>query len=679
MKIADIFIAGIVLIIVMLIIIPMKSAVLDALLIINIATSVFILITTLYIKNPLEFSILPTILLITTLFRLSLNVSSTKLILGNDGSAGKVITTFGSFVTGDNLVVGFIIFIIIVAIQFIVITKGAERVSEVAARFTLDAMPGKQMAIDADLNTGVIDEATAKIRRADIQKESDFYGAMDGASKFVKGDAIIGIIITLINIVGGLIIGVAIEGHEFTDALSMYTVATVGDGLVSQIPALLISTSTGIMVTRSDTDNSFGVSVTKQLFGKPYVMIVSGSVLVFLSLIPGLPKPPMIILSALLIVFGYRSIDKAKKNEEKTVEEASEAIAKEKRKPENIVNLLQIEPIELEFGYGIIPMVDANLGGDLLERVVMIRRQCAMEMGIIVPSIRLRDNVQLGANEYVLKIKGMEIAKGEVMADQFLAINMAGAKETISGTETVDPAFGMPAIWITKNMREKAELLGYTTIDPPSVIATHLTELIKRHGHELLNRQQVQTLMDNLKAQQPALVDEVFPKMFSLGEIQKVLVNLLRESVPIRDMETIVETLADYGNLTKDTDVLTEYVRQNLKRMITRRFFQDNASAVITLDPKLEQLILERSKQNEAGAFIALEPTQMQSIISSLKKLAEKITSQGKTPVVLTSPLVRRKFKRMIEQIAHDLTVLSYGEIEQTTEIHAEGVITLQT
>ncbi len=678
MKIADIFIAGIVLTIVMLIIIPLKSAVLDVLLIINITMSVFILITTLYIKNPLEFSILPTILLITTLFRLALNVSSTKLILGNDGSAGKVITTFGSFVTGDNLIVGLIVFIIIVAIQFIVITKGAERVSEVAARFTLDAMPGKQMAIDADLNTGVIDEATAKKRRADIQKESDFYGSMDGASKFVKGDAIIGIIITLVNIIGGLIIGVAVEGHEFTDALNIYTVATVGDGLVSQIPALLISTSTGIMVTRSDTDDSFGVSVTKQLFSKPYVMLVAGTVLVFLSFIPGLPKPPMILLAVLLLVFGYRSIDKAKKKKEKTAEEATEKLAKEKRKPENIVNLLQVEPVELEFGYGIIPMVDASLGGDLLERVVMIRRQCAMEMGIIVPSIRLRDNVQLGASEYVFKIKGVEIAKGEVMADHFLAINIAGAKETITGVETVDPTFGMPAMWIAKNMREKAEILGYTTIDPPSVIATHLTELIKHYGHEFLNRQQVQTLLDNLKVQQPALVDEVFPKMFSLGEIQKVLVNLLREGVPIRNMETIIETLADYGNLTKDTDVLTEYVRQNLKRMITRRFFRENEAAVITLDPKLEQLIIERSKQNEAGAFVALEPTQMQSIIGSLKNYAEKITSQGKTPIVLTSPLVRRKFKRMIEQIAQDLPVLSYGEIEQTVEIHAEGVITLQ-
>jgi flagellar biosynthesis protein FlhA len=678
MKAADVFIAGVVLVVVMLIIIPLRSAVLDVLLIVNITASVFILITTLYIKNPLEFSILPTVLLIMTLFRLALNVSSTKLILGKDGSAGKVIATFGGFVTGDNLVVGFIVFIIIVAIQFIVITKGAERVSEVAARFTLDAMPGKQMAIDADLNTGVIDEKTARKRRAEIQQEADFYGAMDGASKFVKGDAIIGIIITMINIIGGLIIGVVMQGHAFGEALTIYSTATVGDGLVSQIPALLISTASGIMITRSDSDDSFGVNVSKQLFSKPYVMISAGAVMVFLSLIPGLPKPPMLMLAALLILVGVRSVEKVKKVEKKSAEQSAETLAKEKRKPENITSLLQVEPVELEFGYGIIPMVDANLGGDLLERIVLIRRQCAMEMGIILPSIRLRDNVQLGSNEYMLKIKGMEIARGEVMADHYLAINMAGAKETISGIETVDPTFGMPALWITKAMREKAELLGYTTIDPPSVIATHLTEIIRHHGHELLNRQQVQTLMDTLKAQQPALVDEVYPKMFSLGEIQKVLVNLLRESVPIRDMETIVETLADYGNLTKDTELLTEYVRQNLKRMITRRFIQDNKATVITLDPKLEHLILERAKQNEAGSYVALEPTQMQSIVGSLRSLVEKVTSQGKTPIVLTSPLVRRKFKRMIEQIAGDLTVLSYGEVEQNVEIHAEGIITVQ-
>ncbi|MGE4484077.1 MAG: flagellar biosynthesis protein FlhA [Oscillospiraceae bacterium] len=675
MKAADIFIAFIVLAVVMLLIIPIGTAVLDVLLIVNIALSIFILLTTLYIKDPLEFSILPTLLLITTLYRLALNVSSTKLILGNGGNAGKVISTFGSFVIGSNLVVGIIVFLIIIAIQFIVITKGAERVAEVAARFTLDAMPGKQMSIDADLNTGAIDEATARKRRSDIQREADFYGAMDGASKFIKGDAIIGIIITLINIIGGLIIGVAIDGQEISIAVGLYTLATVGDGLVSQIPALLISTSTGIVVTRATSENSFGVSVSKQLFDKPYVMIGAGSILAAMSLIPGLPKPPMLFLSGLLIIFGYTSISKQKKKEGESTQEHAQTAANEKRKPENVASLLKVEPIELEFGYGIIPMVDTSLGGDLLERVVMIRRQCALDMGIIVPSIRLRDNVQLGTNEYVLKIKGLEVARGEVMADHVLAINAAGANETISGIETVDPAFGMPALWIARNMREKAELLGYTTFDPPSVIATHLTELIKRYGYELMNRQQVQTLVDNLKSQQPALVDEVVPKIFSLGEIQKVLVNLLRENIPIRDMATILETLADYGNLTKDTDLLTEYVRQSLKRVITRRFIQGNEARVITLEPKLEQLIMERSKPSEGGAHTAIEPGQMQSMIKNIKELVEKFNDQGITPVVLTSPLVRRKFKRIIEQIAPDLAVLSYSEIEQNIEIHSEGVI----
>lgn len=675
MKAADIFIGGIVLAVVMLIIIPLSPAVLDILLIINITMSIFILLVTLYIKEPLEFSILPTLLLIITLYRLALNVASTKLILGNGGNAGQVISTFGSFVIGSNLVVGVIVFLIIIAIQFIVITKGAERVAEVAARFTLDAMPGKQMAIDADLNTGAVDEATARKRRLDIQREADFYGAMDGASKFIKGDAIVGIVITLINIIGGLIIGVAMDGMAFSQAISVYTLATVGDGLVSQIPALLVSTSTGIVVTRAASESSFGVNVAAQLLGKPYVMIGAGAILALMSLIPGLPKPPMLVLAAVLAAVGYNTVSRQKKAESQGKSTEAATAAAEKRKPENIVSLLTVEPIELEFGYGIIPMVDTNLGGDLLERIVMIRRQCALEMGIIVPSIRLRDNVQLGSSEYVLKIKGMEVARGSVMADQVLAINSAGAKETISGIETVDPAFGMPALWINKNLRERAELLGYTTFDPPSVIATHLTELIKKYSCEIMDRQQVQTLIDNLKSQQPALVDEVVPKLFSLGEIQKILVNLLRENVPIRDMATILETLADYGGLTKDTDLLTEYVRQSLKRVITRRFVQGKEATVITLDPKLEQLITERSKPNDPGAHPAIDPTQMQTIVTNLREAVEKLTESGKTPIVLTSPLVRRRFRRIAEQIIPDLPVLSYNEIEQDVEVRSGSVI----
>lgn len=675
MKFADVLIAVLILSIVMIIIIPISTFALDTLLIINITLSIFIMLLTLYIKEPLEFSALPTMLLITTLFRLALNLSSTKLILGNSGDAGEVIKTFGSFVIQGNLVVGIVVFIIIVAIQFIVITKGAERVSEVAARFTLDALPGKQMAIDADLNTGAIDEAAAKKRRYDIQKEADFYGAMDGASKFIKGDAIIGIIICVINIVGGLIIGVTMNGESISDAVSTYTLATVGDGLVSQIPALLISTSTGIVVTRSASDDSFGTALSKQLFSKPNLVILVGMIVVVMSLIPGFPHFQMLILSAGMIITGYVYNGKInKKTKAVEPESAEKALAKEKRKPENIMNLMQVELIELEFGYGIIPMVDANLGGDLLERVVMIRRQCAMDLGIILPSIRLRDNVQLNTSEYVIKIKGIEVARGEVMADHYLAINSMGTDETIYGIETVEPTFGLPALWITKNLRERAELLGYTTIDPPSVIATHLTEVIKRYGHELINRQQVKTLIENLASTQSALVEEVIPKMFSYGEIQKVLVNLLKESIPIRDMATIIETLADYGSVTRDTDLLTEYVRQNLKRAITRRFIVENQGAIITLDPKLEQIFLEKTKH---GEIAVLEPSQINKIYSSLKKIIEKLTAQGKTPVVLTAPLIRRGFKRIVEQASPDLAVLSYNELDQSVEIRAEGVIEL--
>ncbi|MBR4953570.1 MAG: FHIPEP family type III secretion protein, partial [Oscillospiraceae bacterium] len=497
MKIADISISGIVIAIIAIIILPLPTWLMDSLLIINIAISVFIMLTSLYVKNVLDFSIMPTLLLLTTLYRLSLNLSTTKLILGNGGDAGKVIETFGNFVIGGNLVVGVIVFIIIVAIQFIVITKGSERVSEVAARFTLDAMPGKQMAIDADLNTGAIDEATARKRRDDIQREADFYGAMDGASKFIKGDSIIGIVITLVNIVGGLIIGVAMDGMEIGEAVQVYVLATVGDGLVGQIPALLISTATGVLVTRSTAGETFGSDVARQIFGSRSVMMLCGYMLIILSFVPGFPKVPMYAVAAALIIAGVIMGNKEKKTAEKgeapdaeKMQQAAAEAAAEKRKPENVLSLLQVEQLELEFGYGLVPMVDASLGGDLLDRIVMIRRQCAIDLGIVIPSVRLRDNVRLGANEYVLKIRGDEVARGDVMPDHYLAINSDGAEETISGIETVEPTFGLPALWITKKQREKAELLGYTTIDPPSVITTHLIEVIKNHADELIDRQQ---------------------------------------------------------------------------------------------------------------------------------------------------------------------------------------------
>lgn len=678
MKRSDIIVSGIILGIVLIIIIPIPTWLLDALLIINITASLFVMLTTLFIKNALEFSVLPTLLLLTTLFRLALNLSSTKLILSNGGDAGAVIATFGSFVISGNIVVGIIVFIIIIAIQFVVITKGAERVSEVAARFTLDAMPGKQMAIDADLNTGVIDEATARKRREDIQREADFYGAMDGASKFIKGDAILSIIITVVNIVGGLVVGMTMEGMGFNEAAVIYTIATVGDGIVSQIPALLISTAAGIVVTRSASEGSFGSDLSKQLISNPNSMIICGAVLVLLCFIPGFPKLQIILIAAVLLLIGYLQL-RAQAQPEKVPVEAdiAEKSAEEKRKPENVLNLIQVEQIEFEFGYGIVPLVDKSLGGDLLDRVIMIRRQCAIDLGIIIPSIRMRDNVRLGPNEYRILIKGTEVAKGEVMPDHYLAINTDGVDETITGIETTEPTFGLPALWITKKQRERAELLGYTTIDPLSVITTHLMEVIKQHSSELIDRQQVKMLIDNLAQQQPTLVEEVVPKMFTYGDIQKVLVRLLRENVPIKDMATIVETLADYGTTTKNPDDLTEYVRQNLSRVITQRFLSGDDVLVVALDSKVEQIILEKTKRLDTGTVTILEPAQIQGIYKSTKEIIDKASTQGKRVVVITAPVTRPRFKKIIEQVAPGLTVLSYAEVEPTKQLQIESIIKL--
>ncbi|UOO37312.1 flagellar biosynthesis protein FlhA [Oscillospiraceae bacterium CM] len=678
MKRSDIATSVLVLGIIMIIILPLPTWLFDALLIMNIMISLFIMLTTLLIKEALEFSVLPTLLLITTLFRLSLNLSSVKLILGNGGDAGEVIATFGSFVIRGNLVVGIVAFVVIVAIQFIVITKGAERVSEVAARFTLDAMPGKQMAIDADLNTGAIDEATARKRRSDIQREADFYGAMDGASKFIKGDAIISIIIIIVNIVGGLVVGLTMEHMEISKAVSVYTLATVGDGLVSQIPALLISTSTGIVVTRSASDASFGVDLTKQLLSNPNAMLICGGILLAMCLIPGFPKVQILVIAAVLIGAGLylrRSI--RKKAEQPPEPDAVKERAEEKRKPENVLNLLQVEQLELEFGYGIVPMVDVSLGGDLLDRIIMIRRQCAIDLGIVLPSVRMRDNVRLVTNEYKILIKGIEVARGEIMPDHYLAINSDGVEETITGIETIEPTFGLPALWITKKQREKAELLGYTTIDPPSVITTHLMEVIKAHSSELMSRQQVQMLIENLSQQQPALVEEVVPKMFSYGDIQKVFVRLLRENIPIKNLATIIETLAEYGSMTKNPDELTEYVRQNLARVITNRFLTGEDVGVIALDAQVEQLIAEKTKRTESGMVTVLEPSQLQSIFKNTRETIDDLTVQGKKAVALTAPAIRPRFKKLIEQIAPNLTVLSYAEVEQSMELHIESIIRL--
>ncbi len=679
MKIKDASIAFVILVVILLIIVPIPAMLLDVLLIVSITMSLLVLLMSMYVREALDFSAFPTLLLILTLFRLGLNIASTRLILGNDGKAGEVINAFGKFATGNNLVVGIIIFLIIVVIQFIVITKGAERVAEVSARFTLDAMPGKQMAIDADLNSGLIDEQQAKDRREKVTREASFYGAMDGASKFVKGDAVVGILVVIINMVGGLIIGMLQGSMPMDEVLQVYSVATIGDGLVSQIPALMVSTATGIIVTRSASKENLGRDLMEQLSRQPMIFYILGVMLLILALIPGLPKAPLFIIAAIMLVGGYMLTRASKKPAALPPEEIdkAEAAAAEKRKPENVTSLLQIELIGIELGYGLVPLVDANQGGDLLERVVMIRRQCALDLGIIVPIIRIRDNIQLNTNEYVIKIKGVEVAQGEVMMDHILALSTEETKGKLQGIETVEPTFGLPAIWIPEEEREKAELMGYTTVDAPSVIATHLTETIKRHSFELLTRQQVQLLIDNLKNSQPALVEEVVPKLFSLGEVQKVLANLLKEGISIRDMGTILETLADYGAIVRDVDLLTEYVRKSLYRSISRQFIPTNKARVITLDPALEQLISEKTKQTEQGTYVALNQDEIQKIYASLKNAIEKMTKLGITPIVLTSPLVRRQFKNITSQMIPDLVVLSYNELDQSVEVYSDGVIAL--
>lgn len=678
MKLRDMSIAIIIVLIVLFIVIPVPDWLLDILLAINISLSLIILLNTVYATDALQMSIFPSLLLITTIYRLSLNISATKLIL-NSGEPGQVIRAFGEFVARGNLVVGFIIFLIIMVVQFLVITKGAERVSEVAARFTLDAMPGKQMAIDADLNAGLISEADARERRKKIQREADFYGAMDGASKFVKNDAIAGIIITFINIIGGLILGMVMRNEDLTEALNRYTILTIGDGLVSQIPALLISTATGIIVTRAASDSNLSQDLLKQVF-QNYKVLFIASAMCFLLAFSGLPLLPFLILSAVLGYVAYIMMNQQKavqKQEEEQVEESQvEAI----RKPENVVTLLQVDPIELEFGYGIIPLADVSQGGDLLDRVVMIRRQLALELGMIVPVIRLRDNIQLNPNEYVIRIKGVDVSRGELLFDFLLAMNPGTVDEEadeIEGIKTVEPAFNLPAVWINESQREKAELLGYTVVDPPSIVATHLTEIIKKYAHELTGRQEVQSIVDNLKQTYPAIVEELIPKVLTIGEIQKVLANLLKESVSIRDMVTILETLADYTPVTRDSDMLTEYVRQALGRAISQKFMTEKKSNVITLDPRLEQVIMDSVKQTANGSFINLEPTTTQAIINSLAKQVQRLMQLGQQPIVLASPIVRLYFKRIIENTLPGIIVLSYNELDPGAEVQSVGVVSV--
>ena len=675
LKFADLGVAIYILAAFIMLIVPIPSWLLDMLLAVNISIAFLIMFVCMFSQEVLQMSNFPTILLFTTIFRISLNVSSTRLIL-TTGNPGNVVRVFGSFVGSGNLVVGVIVFVILVLIQFIVINKGSERVAEVTARFTLDAMPGKQMAIDADLNTGAINDEQAKERREKIQKEAAFFGSMDGAVKYVKGDAIAGLIITVINVVGGIVMGMQ-RGEELNSALQTYTILTIGDGLVSQIPSLLISLSTGILVTKESGSADFGNVLVKQLFGIPRALYIVGAVIAFLGLATPLNKVIFVVLGAAFIIAGRTMQSSIETGTIEQETETEEQEAQEIRQPENVTSLLQVDPIELEFGYGIIPLANVSQGGDLLDRVVMIRRQIALELGTVVPIIRLRDNIQLNPNQYIIKIKGIQVSEGEILFDHYMAMNPGYVEEEITGIPTFEPSFHLPATWITEGQRERAESLGYTVVDPPSIIATHLTEVIRQHIAELLTRQDVQGLVNNLKESNPSVVEELYPKLLSLGEIQKILQNLLKEGISIRDLLTIFETLADYAPTTRDTDILTEYVRQALKRSISSKFFpQNETTSVVTLDPKIEQEIMASVKQTEQGAYLTLDPDRSKAILDATGAELKKLENLGKAQIIVTSPIVRMYFKRLTEEYYKDLVVVSYNEIESNVELQSVGMVT---
>ncbi|MEG6591053.1 flagellar biosynthesis protein FlhA [Paenibacillus barengoltzii] len=676
-KFKDLFILVGIIGIVLLMIVPIPTWLLDILLIINISLALIILLVAMNTKEALQFSIFPAMLLVTTLFRLALNVSTTKLILGQ-AKAGHVVATFGSWVSHGEPVVGFVVFLILVVVQFIVITKGSERVAEVAARFTLDAMPGKQMSIDADLNAGLINEQQARERRGKIEREADFYGAMDGASKFVKGDAIASIIILLINLIGGFIIGMTIHGMSFDEALSTYSLLTIGDGLVSQIPALLISTAAGLIVTRASSEGNLADDITGQLFTYPKLLfVVAGTIALLGTFTPiGIwTTYPFAVLMVFAAIKMQKNMDRRQVEQEQQEEEQQ---IEEVRSPESVINLLQVDPIEFEFGYGLIPLADTGQGGDLLDRIIMIRRQCALELGLVVPVIRIRDNIQLKPNEYVIKIKGNVVGGGELLLNHYLAMSPGVDDDSITGIETREPAFGLPALWIDEATKDRAELAGYTVVDPPSVVATHLTELIKKHAHELLGRQETKALVDNLKENYAVLVDELIPSVLSIGDVQKVLAKLLKEKISIRDMVTIFETLADYGTYTKDPDVLTEYVRQALSRQITQQYTQPGETMrVITVGPNLEKKIAESVQQTEQGSYLALDPASTQTVFQKLTEQINRLVQTGHQPILLTSPTIRMYLRQIIERSMQDIPVLSYSELEPNVEIQSVGVVNL--
>ena len=674
--------------IVIAIIIPLPSWLMDFMILLNISLSLIILVMTMFIKEALEFSVFPTVLLLTTVLRLSLNVSTTRGILSR-GYAGEVISAFGNFVMGGDAIVGFLIFIIIVLVNFIVITKGSERVSEVAARFTLDAMPGKQMAIDADLNAGIINEEQAKKRRSNIQREADFYGSMDGATKFVKGDAIMSIVTTLVNLIGGVIIGMVRGGGDFNTILNTYSLATVGDGLSSQIPALLISVAPGMIGTRAASEDSLINDLKSQFTAQPFVLMIAGIVMVVMMVIPGFPTVVCLILGVLLILAAFLLNRNKKKRAE--LERAQRKKAEEKemeklpadndyyRDIDNVFKLLNVEPIEMEFGYSLLRLVDEKSGGNFIERVVIFRKQFALDMGMVIPSVRMTDNPEINPNMYIIKIKGEEVARGEILVDHYLALDSGDVTQQIEGIDTVEPAFGLPAKWISEDKKIMADVAGYTLIDPVSVMITHWSEIMKRYAHELLSRQDVSTMLDNVKKTNPIVVDDIIPKVISVGYLQKILANLLKEGIPIRDLETILETIGDHSNVLKDTDIITEYVRQSLKRTITHRFAEANSLRVITLDTQIEDLIVSSVKKSDQGSYLAMPPDMIQRIVTASNREIDKIKDVIPTVIVLTSPVVRIYYKKLTEQFIPNITVLSYSEIDSTAQIQAIGNISLNT
>ena len=695
-----------VLTIILLLIIPMPAAIVDVAIILNMSLSLMILVITMTIREPLEFAIFPSLLLVTTLFRLGINVSTTRNILTNSGSSGQIIKAFGDFILQGNVVVGLVIYLIIVLMQFLVITKGAERVSEVAARFTLDAMPGKQMAIDADLNSGLIDEQQAKIRREKIQREADFYGSMDGATKIVKGDSVMSLITTGINLIGGIIIGMVQGSGTLGEVAVTYSIATVGDGLVGQIPSLLISTATGMIVTRAVAEGSLNEDISKQFTAQPTAIMISGVVIGVLSVIPGMPVLQLLIVSVGLIGGGYYLSRRIK--EEPSMAAAGFASAPGAEAPledipgeaggetlrqvteeeyykdvNNVYNLLTVEPIEMEFGYSLIPLVDESVGGKLINRIVIFRRQYAQDMGFVIPSIRLRDSSGLNTNQYCIKIKGEEVAKGELLVDYYLALDPENPEKEIDGIETIEPAYGIPSRWIRPEDREMAEIYGYTVIDPLSVLVTHLSEVVKQHAHELITRQEVIHLVDNIRKSSPELIEEAFPNVISYSLFQKILTSLLKEGVPIKDLETIIETIietiSDTGMPPKDVDALIENIRAALKRTITRMYCEDGSMKVITMDAELERTMVGCLSKGERGYYLALSPDVLQSLVNQITVQLKKFSGLSQSPVILTSQVMRVHFYRLIDQFYPNVRVLSFNEISNNVQIQSIGSLTLDT